>query len=321
MTDRSDRYLSMGSIVPEPVLALLSGHSYMLLVSAIAYLIELIAPLSSEFLGVDVHHGCTPDATMAQNNHPCPSRIVVRLVPARVLQGLLSLIAVFIIFTMFLSRHRPSGVYSDPSSIAVMASLLHHPDVLEDFKHLDASNKELERAVKDQTYRLAHYQAEGEGMKYGIVPTIKVILPEAGNRGAYSVLSNPEGGVNIRSRHHGLFTKHLFRTVGDISLAILLLGIFGVTLGYYLDGNSDGFNIFFNSDTFGPRFILTFAGGIAVSQWKRLEKGQTHSKDPRILICFISLSLNHDTNIDAIFRSPHTQTLPPPIKIKLLVTS
>jgi len=273
MLTRLYRYLSMGSIVPEPILALLSGHSYMLLVSTVAYLIELVAPLSSEFLGVDVHDGCIPDQSLAHSNHPCPSRIVVRLVPARVLEGLLCLIAVFIIATMFLSRHRPSGVYSDPSSIAAMASLLHHPDVLHDFKHLDASNKELERAVKDQTYRLNHYQVDGEGMKYGIVPTTKIILSDPGNRGAYSVLPNPERGASIRNSHHGLFTRHLFRTVGDITLAILLSGMFGVTLGYYLDGSSDGFNVFFNSDTFGPRFILTFAGGIAVSQWKRLEKG------------------------------------------------
>lgn len=273
-TDASNRYLSMGSIVPEPVLALLSGHSYMLLVSTIAYLIEMVAPLSSEFLGVDVHHGCIPDPAMAQTQHPCPTRLVVHLIPARVLQGLLCLIAILIIFTIFLSRHRPSGVYSDPSSVAVMASLLHHPDVLQDFKRLDASDKELERAVNDQTYRLTHYEGEGEGMKYGIVPTVKVIKQDTGDRGAYTVLTNPEGGVDIRSRHQGLFKRHLFRTVGDSSLAFLMLGILGVTIGYYLDGGNDGFNRFFNSDTFGPRFILTFAGGIIVSQWKRLEKGK-----------------------------------------------
>jgi hypothetical protein len=276
-TDISDRYLSMGSIVPEPVLALLSGHSYMLLVSTIAYLIEFVAPISSEFLGVDVHGGCIPDPVMALSQHPCPPRIIVHLIPARVLQGLLCLIAVLIIFTIFLSRHRPSGVYSDPSSIAVMASLLHHPDVLQDFKRLDASDKELEQAVNDQTYRLMHYQAEGEGMKYGIVPTVKVTKQDTGNSGAYSVVANSEGGVDIRSRRQGLFSslfsRHLFRTLGDITLAFLLMGMLGVTVGYYFDGGNDGFNRFFNSDTFGPRFILAFAGGIVVSQWKRLEKG------------------------------------------------
>jgi hypothetical protein len=263
----------MGSIVPEPILALLSGHSYMLLVSTIAYLVEFVAPLSSEFLGVDVHYGCTPDSVMAQTQHPCPPRILVHLIPARVLQGLLCLIAVLIIFTIFLSRDRPSGVYSNPSSIAVMASLLHHLDILQDFKRLDASDKELERIVNDQTYRLTHYQADGEGMKYGIVPTVKVIQEDTGNRGAYSAVANPEGGVDIRSHRQGLFSRHLFRTIGDISLAFLLMGILGVILGYYFDGGSDAFNRFFNSDTFGPRFILAFAGGIVVSQWKRVEKG------------------------------------------------
>jgi hypothetical protein len=267
----------MGSIIPEPILALISGYPYMLLVSTIAYLIEFVAPLSAESLSVDSSDGCIPDPSMANTQHPCPAHVVVHLIPARVLQGLLCLIAVFIIFTMFLSRHRPSGVYSDPSSIAVMASLLHHPDVLQDFKRLDASSKELEQAVNDQTYRLTHYQAEGEGIKYGIVPTVKVTKQDTGNRGAYSVVANSEGGVGIRSRHQGLlrglFSRHLFRTVGDISLAFMLIGILGVTLGYYFDSGNNGFNWFFNSGSFGPRFILAFAGGIVASQWKRLEKG------------------------------------------------
>jgi len=158
-----------------------------------------------------------------------------------------------------------------------MASLLHHPDVLKDFKRLGASDKGLEQPVNDQTYRLEHYQAEGEGMKYGIVPTVKVIEQETGIGGAYSVVANPEGGDDIRNHHQGLFSgvfsRHLFRTVGDTSLAFMLIGILGVTLGYYFDVGSDGFNQFFNSDSFGPRFILAFAGGIVASQWKRLEKG------------------------------------------------
>lgn len=232
------------------------------------------------------------------------------------------LIAVLIIFTIFLSRHHQSGVYSDPSSIAVMASLLNHPDVLQDFKRLDASNKELEQAVKTQTYKLTHYQAEDEGMKYGIVPTVKAIVPDTGNGGAYTILANTEGGIDFRSLHQGLFTRRLFRTLGDISLAFLLLGIFGITLGYYLDVGSDGFNVF-NSDSFGPRFILAFAGGIAVSRWKRLEKVRLPHSDLSMLHFFypFRLPIIQETNLDAMIRSPHTPTLPPPTFIQLLVTS
>lgn len=270
--DTVDRYLSMGSIVPEPILALLSSHSYMLLVSGIAYLIELVAPLSSELLAVDVHDGCTPGPD-ANSNHPCPPRLIVHLIPARLLQGLLCLIAAFIILTIYLSRHRPSGVYSDPSSIAVLASLLHHPEIVHDFRRLGPSGSGLEQDLNEQTYKLAHYQAKGEGMKYGIVPVTNVAKYDAGSKGAYSAVENPEGGDKIMGQQHR-FRRHMWRTLGDISLAILLLGSLGVTVAYYLDASDDGFNRFFNSRTFGPKFVVVFAAGIVVSQWKRLEKGK-----------------------------------------------
>jgi hypothetical protein len=69
----------------------------------------------------------------------------------------------------------------------------------------------------------------------------------------------------------------MWRTIGDISLAILMLGSFGVAIAYYLDGSNDGFNRFFNSHSFGPKFVIVFAAGIIVTQWKRLENGKIFS--------------------------------------------
>jgi hypothetical protein len=267
----------MGEIVPEPLLALFSGHSFMLLVSSITYIIDLVAPLSAEFLAVDVQHGCVhqPDADV---NHPCPPRLIVRLLPARTLQAVLGLIAVLIILTLLLNIKRHSGVYSNPSSIAAVASLLHHPDTLEDFKELaDADDKEVDRVLSENRYRLAHYQAGYDGMKYGIVPVMKVEKHEVNNitKGTYSAVANPESGVQVLRHKRTFWQKHFWRTLGDVTQGFMLLGLFGVLLGFYFDGSDSGFNRFFLSQKFGPKFVLVFAAGLIVTQWRRLERGKT----------------------------------------------
>jgi hypothetical protein len=263
----------MGNIVPEPILALISGHSYMVIVSSITYIIELVAPLSSEFLAVDVQHGCTP-APGADVNHPCPPRLIIRLLPARILQGVLGLIGLLILTAVFLGYQRQPGIYSDPSCIATMASLLHHPDIIDDFKELaDADGAEVLRLLREQTYRLAHYQAGAEGMKYGLVPVMRTRRNEVRSKGNYSAVSNPENATLVRRHRRRFLERHFWRTLGDILLGGLLLGLLGVVVGFYLDGKPDGFNLFFLSQSFGPRFVLVFAGGLIVTQWKRLERG------------------------------------------------
>ncbi|KAK3613036.1 hypothetical protein LTR22_028337, partial [Elasticomyces elasticus] len=60
--------------------------------------------------------------------------------------------------------------------------------------------------------------------------------------------------------------------VGDCILALFTIGTFVVVLAYYLDTHDDGFNRFFNSNSFGPRFTLTSAGTILASRRKSVEQ-------------------------------------------------
>lgn len=264
----------MDSFIPEPLPSLLAGHFYMFIVSSIALLAELVTPLCSELLAVDLNHGVIY-GDGSDPNHPCWPQLVARNLPARILQGLLALAALMIILTMILSWNRPSGVYSNPSSIAVMASLLHHPDVVDGFKALgnNPNFEEVMRITSEQTYKLAQYQAGSDGVKYGIVPVLQTTKAENRMSNAHPSVEDPESGV--RTRAYGLQGRRRFwRRTGDVIVGFLMVGVLAVVAAYYKDRNSDGFNRFFNSQSFGPRFILVFTGGVIVSQWKRIERGK-----------------------------------------------
>lgn len=271
----------MGTIIPEPIRAIANGHIYMFLVSSTAYLIDFLAPLSSELLMVDVKHGCIPPPN-ANPNHPClPPRLVVHSLPARIIQGILGLVVISVFLIAILGWRRHSGVFANPSSIASMASLLHHPEVVQDMKNMQhMSDEELEIRLKRQTWKLDYYSDEVTGtVRYGVIPGLRVT--KAVTYGAtfsepsYTAVPNTRGEANeFGFNNHGSGgRRHIWRTVGDAVLVVFLLGLFGVTLAYYLDGNNDGFNRFFNSEGFGPKFILVAGAGVVVMQWRRLERG------------------------------------------------
>jgi len=58
----------------------------------------------------------------------------------------------------------------------------------------------------------------------------------------------------------------------DIGFGVCVFGLLAIIVAYYLDGGNNGFNRFFNSNTFGPRFILTAAAGLIGTMWNRTQK-------------------------------------------------
>ena len=209
------------------------------------------------------------------NGSDCSARLVTDSQSAQILQVLLALTAVLIILVILLSRNRLSGVYSNPSSIATMASLLHHPRVLDDFQKLDpwATDDDIARLVSDQIYKLGCYKPHGESMKYGIIP---VVGPQAVtiNRGCDIAVPYLDRSLKSPTKHQG-WRQNILRTLGDLILIMCSLGVLGVVVAYNQDTRADGFNQFMNSQKFGPRFVLVSAGGIIGMQWKGIERGKT----------------------------------------------
>ncbi|EMC94978.1 hypothetical protein BAUCODRAFT_149017 [Baudoinia panamericana UAMH 10762] len=246
-------------------LSALAKGRLLLALTALTYLIACFLPaLASEAIFVDTNWGC-PHPMDGRN--PCTPRMTANVLILRLLQGLLgfaALVLLVLLSTLLLTK---TGLPANPSSMATIGSLMRHPGLLEDLSDAptDAYVSEMKEALRGKRYRLGYYKTASGEPGYGIHAT------EAGlvdNKAAGHRYEPVAGSHSIRQTHH---SAHRMRFM-DFILALVVIGTFGVVLAYYLDSSNDGFNRYFSSNTFGPRFILTGAGTIIASLFKSVEQ-------------------------------------------------
>ena len=255
--------------------SMFKGHWMILLASTIYVFIGLLAPLAAESMTVRAQSYC---ATELSTHQLCDPAWVIVVFTIRVLEGILGALAILFIATIVYNWRRKSGVFSNPSSIASVAALLSNNDVLEDLQHIDpnADPDTLAKALHGTHYRLGYFQTAPGIIRYGIRKI--TANPESKpsdtySLSQYSTLSNPANSSldkpsNTPTHRQWQVWTYLLDTLFTLSI----LALFGVILAYYLDSHSDPFNNYFNSGTFGPRFILTISATLLDTQWKRLER-------------------------------------------------
>jgi hypothetical protein len=116
------------------------------------------------------------------------------------------------------------------------------------------------------------YWHDPDGNRYhGIRPQQDIARTEWADSFGESLQSPTPLSAHDMTRSSNATTRSI--TFTDISLAFFVLGTTALIVAYYLATGSSGFNDFFNSNTFGPRFIMTMCGTIVVTLWKDLEYG------------------------------------------------
>ncbi|KAK4550079.1 hypothetical protein LTR36_003046 [Oleoguttula mirabilis] len=241
-----------------------------LALTATVYLIACLLPaLASETIYVDTNWGC---ANPMGGKNPCPARMTANVTILRVLQALLALAAIGLLMLILALLITKTGLPANPSSMATVASMMRHRALLGDLNETsaDADSENMMCAMQGRRYRLGSYKDSLGNASYGILP---LTAGEHGQRVTSTYGSGhhyePVKSSAFESDEHA--ASHRMRPL-DILLAVVVLGAFGVVLAYYLDGRDDSFNRFFNSDTFGPRFILTGAGTVIAALWKSTEQ-------------------------------------------------
>ncbi|KAI9674741.1 MAG: hypothetical protein M1817_001645 [Caeruleum heppii] len=253
----------------DPFFALFSGHWLMLWTSILYVGAGLLTPFASELLSFSKF--CNVQGV-------CGPEMRVNPVIGRVMQALLAFTAVLLVNFWLLQRRHSSGVYTDPSSIATMASLLHHPEVLEDFRRLDpsATKLEMEKALAHRRYRLGHYRHFDGSERYGVVVAHDDGSDGDGTRGnTYSPVDGYEQNPAPPStaKQERVKRNHkIFRLVRDIIFGGIMVGILILIAYYYAVGDDSGFERFMDSQGFGPRFMFSIVGMLLHGQWKRVER-------------------------------------------------
>lgn len=238
-----------------------------------AYLVASFLPaIASETIFVDTNYNC-PNPSSTSPANPCPPRMSVSITVLRIIQGLFAFaaVALLVILAMLLSTR--TGLPANPSSMATVAALMRHPMLIGDLNAIpaNATAGEMQQALSGRRYHLGLYKSASGGNAYGIKPM------GAGNEedaGGPEHRYAPVEGVGWTSDSGPPRAPPRQWHSKDVVLAVVVIGTFAVVLAYYLDGRNDGFNRFFSSNTFGPRFILTGASTVLASLWRSAEHSQ-----------------------------------------------
>ena len=315
-------FLSTGYSVSH-IKHIFGGH-WVMLSCTIAYAgFAFLPPLATQTSTVVATAYCT---SPKGDQIPCNPVWVLNVSFVRGLEAVLCLIALLIIVIMFLSWPRKSGIFADPSSIASMASLLSHEETLNDLRQIDqvSSDEQIAHTLDSNHYTFKSYEvAPDSGLyRYGICKTVSssnsnpYSLDRFRNfdnqsHALYSALQNPSASdyslpasfpapMGVYPKTSPINTSATpfslpKRTVRDVIFLFFLLALLGVIIAYYFDGSGSGFNDFFNSDTFGPGFILSGAAVAIDFHFKTLER------EVRILVPY--------RNLGARMANPETSVL------------
>ena len=269
-------YLSTNDVWT-PLMSLFDGHWLMLWTSGLYTVTVIVTPFATELLHFSKYCYWNDSNLLI-----CGPEMRINPTVARIIQACLAFTLGLLFNVWVLLRRKRSGVYSDPSSIVTIASLLHDPEVIADFRNISpgASKKGILQAVgAEKRYQLNTYHCADATERYGLIavggqPQTEHLHPRkayerVANSGNAAEVSDAKGGSGQRKRH---MVVHLIR---DLIFGVATAGLLVLITYYYKVGADSGFERFMDSGNFGPRFVLAIGGIIIQSQWRRLERGKS----------------------------------------------
>lgn len=287
-------YYLNSNLTPTAISAFLGGHWPMLFASIAYAVVSFLPAIASESLFADTFYCSNPNPNKPLN--PCfPPRLSVDPFIVRLLQALLGFLAVMALGIALLLTRLPSGIFADPSSIIGVATLARHPTLASEFNamHTDATMGDLKSHIGSKRFALRDHQTTDGTWRYGIVQldqygdvlekSPKYQHDQHKTPQAYSpyaefptidpqpLLSTPNYLPTSSKRNHRLSARKTL-AVQTTLFMVFLLGVLGIVTAYYIDKSNSAFNIFFSSNSFGPRFIMTLTGTIISLHLRRLQR-------------------------------------------------
>jgi hypothetical protein len=279
-------------LISVPFKAAYRGHIFPLWSSLISLSILVLAPLASEAFFVSLGNGCYTNTTEL-----CHASWGIYPILARIMQGILSLVAALLFLLIIFSFRRNSGVYSEPLSIAGLGVLFYKSPFLDCLLALDSkiSNKELKKSLERKRFALSWFVADDGTKSYGIIPLDAgseegSILSERKPRknGIASIKAVLNGRISTQKTSGGQ-TIITGEPTGSSAtkekyLYIIAFPIFGgllAMISYYhwtganAAGHSTAFETYMDSRGFGVRFMMAVVGVAVKLLWSWIDTG-TH---------------------------------------------
>ncbi|KAL8995625.1 MAG: hypothetical protein Q9169_004668 [Polycauliona sp. 2 TL-2023] len=302
------------------VKALLRGHFVVFWAGLCSLVVLALPPLASEtvFIGFYGDGRCT--ATSSRD--ACQPQLSVYPVAARVLQGILGLVA-FLVFCLVITiSRRASGVYTNPLSIASVATLFQNQALIDEIRQCDPdgfSSASLETQLQGRRYHLRHFEGPDGVTDYGITRYIEPSFygTESTDPDLLYRHNNP---LNRRKKYASVSVNpvdadqpshtppkpqpdYFLHPATITAFALFVLGLLALVVYYNLTSGDTAFERFMDSQTFGVTFMFTAVGVMLNLYWSILDDDLRATHHYRLLLLASPSSLKA-TAANTILASP-----------------
>ncbi|KAB5566935.1 hypothetical protein GE09DRAFT_750908 [Coniochaeta sp. 2T2.1] len=267
----------MGSITP--AITLLQGHPVPFITTLMVLCASLMVPLAVEAISLKLHGHCSPLSSQG-----CAASLGVSPTSAHALLGLTATVIILLLALLFFLRDWVTGLHANPWNLAGIACLARNPDV----RIRGSGDASLRRSVADKTYGLGYYETPDGREEYGL------LLVDDSGRGL-SGSSNDVGGVagDTESEKLGFATfrdnfgrrksaralpfmtlRYPWRVVflGYLLGLLVLIAYYDYTLVVQVKNPTvphyTSFHLFFDSHSFGIRFLFASLGVVITFCWQ-----------------------------------------------------
>jgi hypothetical protein len=272
-----------------PFKAFRRGHFIVLWSSLISLAVMILPSLASEATFVSITGTCSADV----RDYTCRSAWAVYPRLIRAIQAVLSFIAVLVVLMIVCGYRRTSGVYSEPHSIAGLASLLSHPSALETFRQIDSTTKrrKFQRLLAGKRFALADIPVLGQGQCRSIIELEPKAAPPVRSKWLPRKRSKTKRSEVVDGKMAPDFDKTAEEDVLKPRLRIsriwwairlklyyylaivFLCGFFILIAFYHVTTGKSGFENWMDSGTYGQRFEWTLLGTAIKVFWNYLDQG------------------------------------------------
>ena len=235
-------------------------------------LVQIATPLVTISMTVIAGDMCLIDG----QERRCDPRWVVNAAFLRSVEGVLGacILSIFVI-AILVQRHQ-SGVSSDPSSLASVANLLNHEQLIRDIQNTDvnATQKSFERAFEQHICWIGYHKTSDGVAKYGIVGSqglehndsdLRTFLDRGRN---YQAVENPAQVPTTLSSS----STTIWALFVDVLGLLVPLTLFAIIVAFWFDSRDDVLNKFFNTATIWPKLVLVSLATISALLMSYIER-------------------------------------------------
>ncbi|KAH7140703.1 hypothetical protein EDB81DRAFT_723866 [Dactylonectria macrodidyma] len=244
----------------KPFTTLADGHPVTFLSMLIVWCTALMTPVATEAIGVKLHGSCTSiDPT------GCAAALGVTQAPTHVLIALLAFTIVLLCLLLYFLRNWETGLYSNPWSVAGIASLAINREI----RPQKGTEKKIAKEMAEKRYGFGYFENSHGQTEYGIV-----LYDDAGQNlqgrddlGTMAEVSSVDSLNVTRTKRRG----NPFMALGIVWRLCFLLFLVGlmVLIIYYgaTFKKQNDFQGFMTGQTFGIRFMFAVLGVIISFGW------------------------------------------------------